>query len=246
MRLPRVRFSIRGFLLLNLFVCIMLAFMLWLPHESTSPRAALRTRCANNLRQIALALEGYHGRHGRFPPPYVTDADGKPMHSWRTLILPFLGRQDVYDAYKFDEPWDGPNNRKVTDVDLACYRCPSRLGGGRGLTDYVVILGPGTAFPEGDTRPTTRDIRDDPAFTILVAEAGDMGIRWAEPRDLDVSRMDLRINDTARPGLSSRHPGAINVVMMDGSYKILFDGMSPETLRALITIDGHESVVLDE
>ncbi len=50
----------------------------------------LRMLCTKNLRQLSLALHNYHDRHGHFPPPYVADANGKPMHSWRVLILPHL------------------------------------------------------------------------------------------------------------------------------------------------------------
>ena len=35
------------------------------------------------------------------------------MHSWRVLLLPYLDRSDLYKAYDFTEPWDGPNNRKL-------------------------------------------------------------------------------------------------------------------------------------
>ena len=44
----------------------------------------------NNLYQITLALESYHQTNGRFPPAYIADKNGKPMYSWRVLILPFL------------------------------------------------------------------------------------------------------------------------------------------------------------
>ena len=39
-----------------------------------------------------------------WPPAYLADRDGKPMHSWRVLILPFLEQQELYRAYHFDEP----------------------------------------------------------------------------------------------------------------------------------------------
>jgi Protein of unknown function (DUF1559) len=60
-----------------------------------------------------LAVANYHETYGCFPPAYVADRDGKPIHSWRVLILPFLEQQELYRAYNFDEPWNGPNNRKL-------------------------------------------------------------------------------------------------------------------------------------
>ena len=46
----------------------------------------------NNLKQIGLALLEYHQKYGSFPPAFVADANGKPLYSWRVLILPELGR----------------------------------------------------------------------------------------------------------------------------------------------------------
>src|SRR5687768_11506472 len=40
--------------------------------------------------QVVLALHNYHSSHGRFPPAAVHGADGKPLYSWRVLILPYI------------------------------------------------------------------------------------------------------------------------------------------------------------
>ena len=54
---------------------------------------ARRAHCANNLKQIALASLGYEQAHNALPPAYTMDASGRPLHSWRTLILPFLEQE---------------------------------------------------------------------------------------------------------------------------------------------------------
>src|SRR4051794_10185895 len=77
-----------------------------------------------NLKAIGLALYSYHDRCGSFPPAYFTDAKGTPIHSWRTLILPDLGEQALYDAYNFAQPWDGPDNRRLADQTPLRYRDP--------------------------------------------------------------------------------------------------------------------------
>ncbi|HZW34640.1 MAG TPA: DUF1559 domain-containing protein [Isosphaeraceae bacterium] len=57
---------------------------------------------------------------------YIADATGKPMHGWRVLILPFLEQSAVYNQYDFSEPWDGPNNPRMTRsaamIRLICRR----------------------------------------------------------------------------------------------------------------------------
>src|SRR5262245_18129478 len=93
-----------------------------------SREAARRMQCSNHLKQIGLALQNYHDVYGSLPPAYIADANGKPLHSWRVLILPFLGERNLYEAYQFDEPWNGPSNSKLAEQVPACYRCPSRSG----------------------------------------------------------------------------------------------------------------------
>ena len=80
-----------------------------------------RTHCIHNLHMIAVALQSYYVRYQSYPPAYVADEDGKPAHSWRVLVLPFLGPElkQLYDRYRFDEPWNGPNNSKLAETDIS-------------------------------------------------------------------------------------------------------------------------------
>ncbi|MEZ6114117.1 MAG: DUF1559 domain-containing protein [Pirellulaceae bacterium] len=82
-----------------------------LPAVQTAREAARRSQCSSNLKQIELALHNYHDTFKSFPPAYIADANGRPMHSWRVLILPFMEQRELYDQCRFDEPWDGPNNQ---------------------------------------------------------------------------------------------------------------------------------------
>jgi hypothetical protein len=63
---------------------------LLLPAVRSARGPARRAQCGNNLKQIALALLTYETVYHALPPAYTVDADGKPLHSWRTLILPYL------------------------------------------------------------------------------------------------------------------------------------------------------------
>lgn len=66
--------------------------------------AARRVMCKDNLHQIGIALHNYHEQHGSFPPAYTTDQNGKPLHSWRVLLLPYLDRPNLYQQIRLDEP----------------------------------------------------------------------------------------------------------------------------------------------
>ncbi len=202
-----------------------------------------RSQCKNNLKQIALALYNYHDLYGSLPPAFVADASGRPMHSWRVLLLPFLDHAPLYNRYRFDEPWDGPNNKKLADTILAIYNCPSDDHGGTGtpstMTNYVAIVGSETAWPESGTT-TFKDFSDGVPNTLLVVEVANSGIHWMEPRDLHLLQMAPTINAKSGQGISSRHTGGANVLAADGSTRFIPDRLSAEDLRAWLTAHGAD------
>src|SRR3954454_16252831 len=67
----------------------LLVFMFLPIGRGGAREAARRMQCSNHLKQIGLALQNYHDEYRSLPPAYIADAEGKPMHSWRVLILPF-------------------------------------------------------------------------------------------------------------------------------------------------------------
>ncbi len=79
--------------------------------------------------------------------------------------------------------------------------------------------------------------------TVLLVEVADTSIHWMEPRDLKFDRMSFAVNGKApAAGLSSGHPGGVNVLLGDGSARFLKNGTEPETLRGLLTTAGGEDV----
>ena len=117
------------------------------PAIRSAREAARRASCQCNLKQIGLALHNYLAAYGSFPPAYTVDADGRPMHSWRALILASFEAGAPVE-YDFDEPWDGPNNRKLIESIAHVYRCPSDAESPLGTTNYVAVLGDATLWPE--------------------------------------------------------------------------------------------------
>lgn len=178
--------------------------------------AARQSSCRGRLGRLMMALHNYHDVYGSFPPACIADADGKPMHSWRVLILPFLDEDKIYRRYRFDEPWNSPHNVRLAEESAnRQFRCPNRDGGDESPhTDYVAIVGPETAFP-GSQSTRLDDIRDGQEDTILLAEIHNSGIQWMEPRDLATDRMSFRVNDQAAPSISSPHPIGPGVVFAD-------------------------------
>jgi hypothetical protein len=185
-------------------------------------------------------LRNYHDAHGSFPPACVVDANGKPMHSWRVLILPYIDGDDLYKKYRFDEPWDGPNNRKLHGEIVQVFRCPSQQrlrNPNPHATSYVAVVGPRTAW-RGDRPVKLSDFTDDSDATILLVETKDSGIHWMEPRDLEYPPMPAEINPPSGGGISSYHEDSAVVLYADGSLELLPN--DAENIDALLTIDGGD------
>jgi hypothetical protein len=222
-----------------LIVCLGAPIALMLPAVQQGREAARRAQCKNNLKQIGLALHNYHEVHGAFPPAYIPDANGKPMHSWRVLILPQLGEDGLYNEYNFSEPWDGPNNSRLMSRMPNVFACPSQVGSpGNSSTAYAGIFGEHCVF-RGAQPVGMKDIPDGTSNTILVGEASEALIPWMKPDDVDV-KLHPTIGD--KLGLSSHHVGGIHVLLADGSVRFLSQNINIQTLEALFTRDGNETI----
>lgn len=175
----------------------------------------------------------------------------KPRHrSWRVLLLPLLGEQELFDAYDFDEPWDGPNNRRLIDKMPSVYGCRWDDGRLKGHTSYVVIVGPQTPFPGSRPRKISQ-ITDGTSRTLMVVEMSGSEIPWTAPRDLNFDEMSFEIADTDAPSMRTIHDtkklpisqSYVCVTLVDGScHAFARDDVTPDGLRALITADGGQTI----
>ena len=209
-----------------------------------------RNPCKNNLKTIGLALHNYHDTYGSLPPAVVHGPDGQPWHSWRVLILPYLEEQKLYDRYRFDEPWNGPHNRRLAkEADtLPVFHCYADKGTGPGSTSYVAVTGEGTLWPL-DQSVSFDDVPDGLSNTILVVEMSGSGIHWMSPRDLSFDETTFEIGGAANFDIRSRHggtkrwyredaPPVAGALLGDGSVRWLGGlEMKPETVRSLLLRD---------
>jgi len=217
------------------------------PGERTGGTVSPDVSCKINLKTIGLAMHSYADDHGTFPPAYIADASGKPMHSWRVLLLPYMGDQELYDAYDFDEPWDGPNNSKLHGRMPEVYACPCDETAARHCqTSYVLLTGPDTMFPGGES-VTLDDVPDGLSKTLVLVEVVGSGIHWMEPRDLNVSEDVSQIELSTAPRISSKHDDTVHVAFADGSVHSFSKGqLTREKLRELSSRDGGEDVDLED
>lgn len=239
--------------LLNLYVvaivCVAVPVLL-LPTVSTPREVPRRTQCRNNLKLIGLALHNYHDAFNVFPAAADRGPE-LPALSWRISLLPFLDASPMYLGYRLDEPWDSPANRPIAKACLAAYQCPSRRtpaqnSSGEYYTDYAILTGPGTVFPDEGGRRFS-DIKDGASNTILVVEASGTEIVWTEPRDIPAASVRWRPNAPGdKPGksnglTSSFHRAGAHVLLADGSVRFVSEFTDEAVFRALATADGGDT-----
>jgi hypothetical protein len=222
-----------------------------LPATQKVREAANRMKSQNNLKQIALAFHNYHDVYGRFPPAVVYSQDGRPLYSWRVLLLPYLEQDALYRQFKLDEPWDSPHNRPLSQMILQVYQDPS-MHMPPGHTSYLAIRGKGSLFesnPQNGLEPMREtkgafaakpqlkmaDVVDGLSNTIMVVEAGKT-VPWAAPDDLEYEQ------NGPLPQFATHRAGGFNAALGDGSVRVIMRTTPDPTLRAIITRNGGEAI----
>ena len=204
---------------------------------STQPSMAdRRMPCITNLQNIGRALQQYREVYGSFPPAYIADAQGRPLHSWRVLILPQLEREDLYQRYDFTQPWNSAHNLKLADEMPHVFACPLNGWENRTNTEYVAAVGPDYAFAPSGAPHQPDQNADGAAGTIMIMEWVGSGICWLEPRD----GLPLRNGEPVLPPLPKHE--SITVLFADGHIDSLPATTTAAQLEAKLTVAGGEAV----
>ncbi|MDR1271305.1 MAG: DUF1559 domain-containing protein, partial [Planctomycetaceae bacterium] len=195
-----------------------------------------------------LAIHNYHDSMMVLPPLYTVDKDGKPLHSWRVLILPFMEQTDLYQKIRLNEPWNSEYNKQFHNAVVHVYRCEENpLAVKPGMCCYSVIAGEGfvpakeaqTAAMQADQ--TLARIADGTSNTLAVVEVK-QPFCWMDPTaDITLEELLKGIN-TKNGRVGGFHVGGINAALFDGSVRFLPNDIPKETLKALGTCKGGESV----
>lgn len=192
--------------------------------------AAKRTQCKNNLKQIGLALHNYHDAYNEFPPAYSADNQGIKLHSWRTLILPYMEEQELYNSIDLTKPWNDPANAEAYESRPEIFACPSSNIPDT-QTTYMGLVGDDHFF--GEDRPCRiRDIAGGTSSTIAVTEVPiAQAVHWMEPTDTAIEFF-TSINQDQEVA----HEGGVQVLLADGSARFISLSIENEIVEKLISI----------
>jgi hypothetical protein len=210
--------------------------------DDQATRAERSRESLKNLSQIGFALHDYHDQHKQFPPWAACNQDGKPLLSWRVLILPFLQQGALFAQFKLDEPWDSAHNRKLLNKMPAVFAAPGIKTKEPGLTYYQGFVGQGAGWelnPSANQLYGARCLRmpgnfpDGTSNTIMVIEAKEP-VPWTKPADLPYEK------GKPLPAIGGVFKDRANVVLFDASVRGIPLTWRAATLEAAITPAGGE------
>jgi hypothetical protein len=207
--------------------------------------AVRRAQSTNNLKQIGLAANGFHDRHGRYPAGCTADKEGEILHGWAASLLPYLERQSLHDRIDFARPWDAPSNQPVFREQVFPFLNPAVSDDAQRDRDgYWMIHYAGNVHVLGGSRPRTRaEIKDGTAQTIMAGEIADRFPSWGKPGNWRDPA--LGINRTPG-GFGSPFPGGANLIFLDGSVRFAKNSIDPKLLRALGTPDDGGPMISED
>lgn len=229
------------------------------PAPATAPTEADKAEAAKRLRRIMVALFEHHDSNQVFPAGIV-GPKGQVGLSWRVAVLPFLGEQEaeLYKQFNTKEPWDSEHNKKLIEQMPKVYASPGAAAAS-GKTHFrafsgpmAFILEPKGAAPGGKQVPGTfvrgrrvTDFMDGTSNTLAVAEAAE-AVEWTKPDEIPFLDEQAVTTPGAKlgpvPKLGGVFPGGFHGVLADGAVHFFPDTLSENDLRALMTVNGGETL----
>lgn len=231
---PRQRGGGSWLLPLGLLIAFFFCAAMWLLPSLTHPRwVSYRMQSSYCLKDIGLAMHNYHDTYDEFPPAYTVDKHGKPLLSWRVLLLPFMEEEELYEKFHLDEPWSSAANRELISQMPEIYTSPFfRDSRKEGKTPYLAIVdehdGHTVLLPKKSC--SFKDIIDGSSNSAIAIDDPAYLVTWTKPDDWD----PLELLVLSSFGENEMH--GIHVLLADGSLTTI-DQKNRERLVGMIYCD---------
>lgn len=174
-----------------------------------------RSVSANNLKTIGVATYNYSSANQDWLPRSQFDAGGRALHSWQTVLLPYIEQDALYRQVDMSKSWQHPSNAHAMSSRVKAYLNPSvemEQINGFGASHYAgngeVVLSerPRTlnSFPLGTSN------------TILAGEVTSNLHAWGDP----LNARDPRLGANGHPkGFGAPNGRPAQFLMLDGSVR---------------------------
>ncbi|MGL6194704.1 MAG: DUF1559 domain-containing protein, partial [Thermoguttaceae bacterium] len=153
----------------------------------SNPLVIDATLCDDNVQEITLAMLLYNAEHGALPPAFSVDTTGKPLHSWRVLLLPYFcdpKLAEMFDKIRLSEPWDSEYNKQFHDQMPDVYRCPSHVtnvsDAKKSDANYIVVVDDLTPFNKSGKGANLGQFGPNSNGMVLVTETT-WADNWMDP-----------------------------------------------------------------
>ncbi len=222
----------RRLLFLILLSTLVIGAMVTLPRRGRARYGKRLHSAYQRAWDISLAIKKFERDRGHYPKR-VFLKDGN-LHSWRIEILPYLGHDELYSSYRFDEPWDGESNKLLQDKMPSVFRCEKNAD--LGLTRFVAISGKKTIWADStdDVKRSSVMTNDEKHAGMLVESKA--AVRWMSPEDMTF--------DDLSPDAVVQHKGGKCVIgFADGTAQARC--LNAAELDALFDINNSDNATFE-
>lgn len=190
-----------------------------------------RDKAEERFQRVARAFQRFNRDQEKMPMPALTSIDGRPLHSWRVQLLPYVGQKELYEKLRLHEPWDSEHNKPLLAEMPDVFALPG-VKAGMGMT-YMQLFDITLGGKKGGAS-LKASYPDGLENTLLIFEAKD-AVHWAAPTVLEYSD-----KLAVRKLLGDHYGRGTLAASLDRQVRWIPATMTETDLRAAITPAGND------
>jgi hypothetical protein len=195
----------------------------------------------HRLQLIGQAIKEYVAAHGSYPPGALLNAHGQPTVSWRVLLLPYLGQEDLYERFDLEKPWNDHGNLRLLREMPAVYR---KSGAPEDSTEtgFAGVGGPASLYGTASIKLNGGREVNYISATERVA-AGPVGssvhLPWTAPGDIEITRASQLGSRYAFAGESCAFTP---LLFLDGTVRLIPDQTGSALMQVWTNVSNSSTL----